>query len=307
MEQNQNEEFLVYEFDQINVNADQQEVDLDDQSVVLSTYEFPSFYDMAVDAISKDFNSTHLIMEELDGVNVIYDIFDSEALEKWLDIDTYFELKPFPIERFELFNRLLLHQFQTLAYNRPRASWSTLRNQATQSVIEGFEDEFSDLPIQGMHNESWECLAPELRICFMFRSFKIKPSILLQVSRILAGSLMFPGLNLIGKKSLLDMFNNYNVIEYLDHYFPTSKYDSDEYLKFIRFDLVPDEWKLIVVKHEFENSFRFLNVHGKTEEKPYHKAMRGPPPDQWYTLLRRKFIFRSLKYTKRLIRNLLDY
>nr|AGF43592.1 P7-2 [Rice black streaked dwarf virus] len=290
------------------------EFDPHDPEINLVNQEFDEddYTDLDVNLLSDDLSCLNLIAtriknapeytaEIFDSFDVplpFAELLDQEIGEEWCDISNFMDLRIVEDENdFEFVSSHITRHLLIVLNSNPNVLWTSTCLLAKLSLIQHVNN-FDVINYWEAMNRRWELITDELKMGFVFRAFNLKSNQFEVVTKLLSDSLFCPGISVIGKLSMIPMLTVHSIPEYLDHWFRTDDFSSDNFLSFIRLgEITVPKWKKVVVQ------FYLRQVFSRVRTKV---LIANTDVDYWYSLFMRTLIFKSMLRTKTLIKKILN-
>ncbi|AAY27970.1 ORF2 [Mal de Rio Cuarto virus] len=239
------------------------------------------------------------IFEKIDRIpNFVY-LFETEIIDNWNDYDLFADLRVTDTsDEFYTLSSMLTEHMQSIITLLPSILWPMV-SQLTKSNVFQAADDVNITNYWRLMDRRWDFIDEQLRVQFIFRAYDLRAYQNGRVSQILSNSLLFAGLNLIGKRSCIPINSNFSIPDYLDYWFPTDDYHSDNYLIFIKFNETKNSgWKKIVVQYYLRKVFSKI----RTGILIAHIDV-----DFWYNVFMRTLVRKEMIHTKNLIKSVLNF
>nr|QGN19633.1 nonstructural protein P7-2 [Maize rough dwarf virus]QGN19646.1 nonstructural protein P7-2 [Maize rough dwarf virus]QGN19659.1 nonstructural protein P7-2 [Maize rough dwarf virus]QGN19672.1 nonstructural protein P7-2 [Maize rough dwarf virus]QGN19685.1 nonstructural protein P7-2 [Maize rough dwarf virus] len=290
------------------------EFDPSDPEVDLVNQEFDEddYTDLDVNLLSDDLSCLNLvatriknspedtaeIFNSFDVPLPFAELLDQEIGDEWCDIHNFADLRIVENENdFEFVSSHITRHLLIVLNSNPNILWTSTCLLAKLSLIQHVEN-FDVINYWEAMNRRWELMTDELKIGFVFRAFNLKSNQFEVIMKLLGDSLLYPGINVIGKLSMVPMFTVHSIPAYLDHWFQTDDFHSDRFLSFIRFgEITVPKWKKVVVQ------FYLRQVFSRVRTKV---LIANTDVDYWYFLFMKTLVFKSMLNTKNMIKKILN-
>nr|WNT94290.1 P7-2 [Southern rice black-streaked dwarf virus] len=285
-----------------------------DPEVNLISQDFDDYdyHDLEVNSLSEDLSDMNLmatriknfpddtfeVFESLDAPPPLASLIYSEVSDEWCDIDNFLDIRVVNDEsQFEFVNSHINSRLLITLNSNPNILWTAVGLLTKISLLQEFEN-FEILNYWQAMERRWDLMNDELKIGFVFRAFDLKQNQFELLTKLLGDSLFFAGINLIGKSSMLPMLTVHSISDYIDHWFPTECYSSDNFMSFIKCHTITvPKWKKIVVQFYLRQIFS----RSRTQVLMAHVDI-----DHWYDVFMKTLVFKSMRKTKKMLKNILN-
>nr|WNT94433.1 P7-2 [Southern rice black-streaked dwarf virus] len=285
-----------------------------DPEVNLISQDFDDYdyHDLEVNSLSEDLSDMNLmatriknfpddtfeVFESLDAPPPLASLIYSEVSDEWCDIDNFLDIRVVNDEsQFEFVNSHINSRLLITLNSNPNILWTAVGLLTKISLLQEFEN-FEILNYWQAMERRWDLMNDDLKIGFVFRAFDLKQNQFELLTKLLRDSLFFAGINLIGKSSMLPMLTVHSISDYIDHWFPTECYSSDNFMSFIkRHTITVPKWKKIVVQFYLRQIFS----RSRTQVLMAHVDI-----DHWYDVFMKTLVFKSMRKTKKMLKNILN-
>nr|WNT94693.1 P7-2 [Southern rice black-streaked dwarf virus] len=285
-----------------------------DPEVNLISQDFDDYdyHDLEVNSLSEDLSDMNLmatriknfpddtfeVFESLDAPPPLASLIYSEVSDEWCDIDNFLDIRVVNDEsQFEFVNSHINSRLLITLNSNPNILWTTVGLLTKISLLQEFEN-FEILNYWQAMERRWDLMNDDLKIGFVFRAFDLKQNQFELLTKLLGDSLFFAGINLIGKSSMLPMLTVHSISDYIDHWFPTECYSSDNFMSFIKCHTITvPKWKKIVVQFYLRQIFS----RSRTQVLMAHVDI-----DHWYNVFMKTLVFKSMRKTKKMLKNILN-
>nr|AJD20255.1 P7-2 [Southern rice black-streaked dwarf virus] len=285
-----------------------------DPEVNLISQDFDDYdyHDLEVNSLSEDLSDMNLmatriknfpddtfeVFESLDAPPPLASLIYSEVSDEWCDIDNFLDIRVVNDEsQFEFVNSHINSRLLITLNSNPNILWTTVGLLTKISLLQEFEN-FEILNYWQAMERRWDLMNDDLKIGFVFRAFDLKQNQFELLTKLLGDSLFFAGINLIGKSSMLPMLTVHSISDYIDHWFPTECYSSDNFMSFIKCHTITvPKWKKIVVQFYLRQIFS----RSRTQVLMAHVDI-----DHWYDVFMKTLVFKSMRKTKKMLKNILN-
>nr|AEI59016.1 S7-2 [Southern rice black-streaked dwarf virus] len=285
-----------------------------DPEVNLISQDFDDYdyHDLEVNSLSEDLSDMNLmatriknfpddtfeVFESLDAPPPLASLIYSEVSDEWCDIDNFLDIRVVNDEsRFEFVNSHINSRLLITLNSNPNILWTAVGLLTKISLLQEFEN-FEILNYWQAMERRWDLMNDDLKIGFVFRAFDLKQNQFELLTKLLGDSLFFAGINLIGKSSMLPMLTVHSISDYIDHWFPTECYSSDNFMSFIKCHTITvPKWKKIVVQFYLRQIFS----RSRTQVLMAHVDI-----DHWYDVFMKTLVFKSMRKTKKMLKNILN-
>nr|WNT94381.1 P7-2 [Southern rice black-streaked dwarf virus] len=285
-----------------------------DPEVNLISQDFDDYdyHDLEVNSLSEDLSDLNLmatriknfpddtfeVFESLDAPPPLASLIYSEVSDEWCDIDNFLDIRVVNDEsQFEFVNSHINSRLLVTLNSNPNILWTTVGLLTKISLLQEFEN-FEILNYWQAMERRWDLMNDDLKIGFVFRAFDLKQNQFELLTKLLRDSLFFAGINLIGKSSMLPMLTVHSISDYIDHWFPTECYSSDNFMSFIKCHTITvPKWKKIVVQFYLRQIFS----RSRTQVLMAHVDI-----DHWYDVFMKTLVFKSMRKTKKMLKNILN-
>nr|WNT94524.1 P7-2 [Southern rice black-streaked dwarf virus] len=285
-----------------------------DPEVNLISQDFDDYdyHDLEVNSLSEDLSDMNLmatriknfpddtfeVFESLDAPPPLASLIYSEVSDEWCDIDNFLDIRVVNDEsQFEFVNSHINSRLLVTLNSNPNILWTTVGLLTKISLLQEFEN-FEILNYWQAMERRWDLMNDDLKIGFVFRAFDLKQNQFELLTKLLRDSLFFAGINLIGKSSMLPMLTVHSISDYIDHWFPTECYSSDNFMSFIKCHTITvPKWKKIVVQFYLRQIFS----RSRTQVLMAHVDI-----DHWYDVFMKTLVFKSMRKTKKMLKNILN-
>nr|WNT94316.1 P7-2 [Southern rice black-streaked dwarf virus] len=290
------------------------EFDPFDPEVNLISQDFDDYdyHDLEVNSLSEDLSDMNLmatriknfpddtfeVFESLDAPPPLASLIYSEVSDEWCDIDNFLDIRVVNDEsQFEFVNSHINSRLLITLNSNPNILWTAVGLLTKISLLQEFEN-FEILNYWQAMERRWDLMNDDLKIGFVFRAFDLKQNQFELLTKLLRDSLFFAGINLIGKSSMLPMLTVHSISDYIDHWFPTECYSSDNFMSFIKCHTITvPKWKKIVVQFYLRQIFS----RSRTQVLMAHVDI-----DHWYDVFMKTLVFKSMRKTKKMLKNILN-
>nr|AJD20243.1 P7-2 [Southern rice black-streaked dwarf virus] len=290
------------------------EIDPLDPEVNLISQDFDDYdyHDLEVNSLSEDLSDMNLmatriknfpddtfeVFESLDAPPPLASLIYSEVSDEWCDIDNFLDIRVVNDEsQFEFVNSHINSRLLITLNSNPNILWTAVGLLTKISLLQEFEN-FEILNYWQAMERRWDLMNDDLKIGFVFRAFDLKQNQFELLTKLLGDSLFFAGINLIGKSSMLPMLTVHSISDYIDHWFPTECYSSDNFMSFIKCHTITvPKWKKIVVQFYLRQIFS----RSRTQVLMAHVDI-----DHWYDVFMKTLVFKSMRKTKKMLKNILN-
>nr|AJD20263.1 P7-2 [Southern rice black-streaked dwarf virus] len=285
-----------------------------DPEVNLISQDFDDYdyHDLEVNSLSEDLSDMNLmatriknfpddtfeVFESLDAPPPLASLIYSEVSDEWCDIDNFLDIRVVNDEsQFEFVNSHINSRLLITLNSNPNILWTAVGLLTKISLLQEFEN-FEILNYWQAMERRWDLMNDDLKIGFVFRAFDLKRNQFELLTKLLGDSLFFAGINLIGKSSMLPMLTVHSISDYIDHWFPTECYSSDNFMSFIKCHTITvPKWKKIVVQFYLRQIFS----RSRTQVLMAHVDI-----DHWYDVFMKTLVFKSMRKTKKMLKNILN-
>nr|AJD20265.1 P7-2 [Southern rice black-streaked dwarf virus] len=285
-----------------------------DPEVNLISQDFDDYdyHDLEVNSLSEDLSDMNLmatriknfpddtfeVFESLDAPPPLASLIYSEVSDEWCDIDNFLDIRVVNDEsQFEFVNSHINSRLLITLNPNPNILWTAVGLLTKISLLQEFEN-FEILNYWQAMERRWDLMNDDLKIGFVFRAFDLKQNQFELLTKLLGDSLFFAGINLIGKSSMLPMLTVHSISDYIDHWFPTECYSSDNFMSFIKCHTITvPKWKKIVVQFYLRQIFS----RSRTQVLMAHVDI-----DHWYDIFMKTLVFKSMRKTKKMLKNILN-
>nr|WNT94498.1 P7-2 [Southern rice black-streaked dwarf virus] len=285
-----------------------------DPEVNLISQDFDDYdyHDLEVNSLSEDLSDMNLmatriknfpddtfeVFESLDAPPPLASLIYSEVSDEWCDIDNFLDIRVVNDEsQFEFVNSHINSRLLITLNSNPNILWTAVGLLTKISLLQEFEN-FEILNYWQAMERRWDLMNDDLKIGFVFRAFDLKQNQFELLTKLLGDSLFFAGINLIGKSSMLPMLTVHSISDYIDHWFPTECYSSDNFMSFIKCHTITvPKWKKIVVQFYLRQIFS----RSRTQVLMSHVDI-----DHWYDVFMKTLVFKSMRKTKKMLKNILN-
>ncbi|AEV91053.1 P7-2 [Southern rice black-streaked dwarf virus] len=285
-----------------------------DPEVNLISQDFDDYdyHDLEVNSLSEDLSDMNLmatriknfpddtfeVFESLDAPPPLASLIYSEVSDEWCDIDNFLDIRVVNDEsQFEFVNSHINSRLLITLNSNPNILWTAVGLLTKISLLQEFEN-FEILNYWQAMERRWDLMNDDLKIGFVFRAFDLKQNQFELLTKLLGDSLFFAGINLIGKSSMLPMLTVHSISDYIDHWFPTECYSSDNFMSFIKCHTITvPKWKKIVVQFYLRQIFS----RSRTQVLMAHVDI-----DHWYDVFMKTLVFKSMRKTKKMLKNILN-
>nr|AWK21541.1 ORF7b [Southern rice black-streaked dwarf virus]WNT94407.1 P7-2 [Southern rice black-streaked dwarf virus]WNT94459.1 P7-2 [Southern rice black-streaked dwarf virus]WNT94472.1 P7-2 [Southern rice black-streaked dwarf virus]WNT94628.1 P7-2 [Southern rice black-streaked dwarf virus] len=285
-----------------------------DPEVNLISQDFDDYdyHDLEVNSLSEDLSDMNLmatriknfpddtfeVFESLDAPPPLASLIYSEVSDEWCDIDNFLDIRVVNDEsQFEFVNSHINSRLLITLNSNPNILWTAVGLLTKISLLQEFEN-FEILNYWQAMERRWDLMNDDLKIGFVFRAFDLKQNQFELLTKLLRDSLFFAGINLIGKSSMLPMLTVHSISDYIDHWFPTECYSSDNFMSFIKCHTITvPKWKKIVVQFYLRQIFS----RSRTQVLMAHVDI-----DHWYDVFMKTLVFKSMRKTKKMLKNILN-
>nr|WNT94511.1 P7-2 [Southern rice black-streaked dwarf virus] len=285
-----------------------------DSEVNLISQDFDDYdyHDLEVNSLSEDLSDMNLmatriknfpddtfeVFESLDAPPPLASLIYSEVSDEWCDIDNFLDIRVVNDEsQFEFVNSHINSRLLITLNSNPNILWTAVGLLTKISLLQEFEN-FEILNYWQAMERRWDLMNDDLKIGFVFRAFDLKQNQFELLTKLLRDSLFFAGINLIGKSSMLPMLTVHSISDYIDHWFPTECYSSDNFMSFIKCHTITvPKWKKIVVQFYLRQIFS----RSRTQVLMAHVDI-----DHWYDVFMKTLVFKSMRKTKKMLKNILN-
>nr|AJD20257.1 P7-2 [Southern rice black-streaked dwarf virus] len=285
-----------------------------DPEVNLISQDFDDYdyHDLEVNSLSEDLSDMNLmatriknfpddtfeVFESLDAPPPLASLIYSEVSDEWCDIDNFLDIRVVNDEsQFEFVNSHINSRLLITLNSNPNILWTAVGLLTKISLLQEFEN-FEILNYWQAMERRWDLMNDDLKIGFVFRAFDLKQNQSELLTKLLRDSLFFAGINLIGKSSMLPMLTVHSISDYIDHWFPTECYSSDNFMSFIKCHTITvPKWKKIVVQFYLRQMFS----RSRTQVLMAHVDI-----DHWYDVFMKTLVFKSMRKTKKMLKNILN-
>nr|AFD23323.1 P7-2 [Southern rice black-streaked dwarf virus] len=285
-----------------------------DPEVNLISQDFDDYdyHDLEVNSLSEDLSDMNLmatriknfpddtfeVFESLDAPPPLASLIYSEVSDEWCDIDNFLDIRVVNDEsQFEFVNSHINSRLLITLNSNPNILWTAVGLLTKISLLQEFEN-FEILNYWQAMERRWDLMNDDLKIGFVFRAFDLKQNQFELLTKLLGDSLFFAGINLIGKSSMLPMLTVHSISDYIDHWFPTECYASDNFMSFIKCHTITvPKWKKIVVQFYLRQIFS----RSRTQVLMAHVDI-----DHWYDVFMKTLVFKSMRKTKKMLKNILN-
>nr|WNT94394.1 P7-2 [Southern rice black-streaked dwarf virus] len=285
-----------------------------DPEVNLISQDFDDYdyHDLEVNSLSEDLSDMNLmatriknfpddtfeVFESLDAPPPLASLIYSEVSDEWCDIDNFLDIRVVNDEsQFEFVNSHINSRLLITLNSNPNILWTAVGLLTKISLLQEFEN-FEILNYWQAMERRWDLMNDDLKIGFVFRAFDLKQNQFELLTKLLRDSLFFAGINLIGKSSMLPMLTVHSISDYIDHWFPTECYSSDNFMSFIKcHTFTVPKWKKIVVQFYLRQIFS----RSRTQVLMAHVDI-----DHWYDVFMKTLVFKSMRKTKKMLKNILN-
>nr|WNT94654.1 P7-2 [Southern rice black-streaked dwarf virus] len=285
-----------------------------DPEVNLISQDFDDYdyHDLEVNSLSEDLSDMNLmatriknfpddtfeVFESLDAPPPLASLIYSEVSDEWCDIDNFLDIRVVNDEsQFEFVNSHINSRLLITLNSNPNILWTAVGLLTKISLLQEFEN-FEILNYWQAMERRWDLMNDDLKIGFVFRAFDLKQNQFELLTKLLGDSLFFAGINLIGKSSMLPMLTVHSISDYIDHWFPTECYSSDNFMSFIKCHTITvPKWKKIVVQFYLRQVFS----RSRTQVLMAHVDI-----DHWYDVFMKTLVFKSMRKTKKMLKNILN-
>nr|WNT94329.1 P7-2 [Southern rice black-streaked dwarf virus] len=285
-----------------------------DPEVNLISQDFDDYdyHDLEVNSLSEDLSDMNLmatriknfpddtfeVFESLDAPPPLASLIYSEVSDEWCDIDNFLDIRVVNDEaQFEFVNSHINSRLLITLNSNPNILWTAVGLLTKISLLQEFEN-FEILNYWQAMERRWDLMNDDLKIGFVFRAFDLKQNQFELLTKLLGDSLFFAGINLIGKSSMLPMLTVHSISDYIDHWFPTECYSSDNFMSFIKCHTITvPKWKKIVVQFYLRQIFS----RSRTQVLMAHVDI-----DHWYDVFMKTLVFKSMRKTKKMLKNILS-
>nr|AEV59863.1 P7.2 protein [Southern rice black-streaked dwarf virus] len=285
-----------------------------DPEVNLISQDFDDYdyHDLEVNSLSEDLSDMNLmatriknfpddtfeVFESLDAPPPLASLIYSEVSDEWCDIDNFLDIRVVNDEsQFEFVNSHINSRLLITLNSNPNILWTAVGLLTKISLLQEFEN-FEILNYWQAMERRWDLMNDDLKIGFVFRAFDLKQNQFELLTKLLGDSLFFAGINLIGKSSMLPMLTVHSIPDYIDHWFPTECYSSDNFMSFIKCHTITvPKWKKIVVQFYLRQIFS----RSRTQVLMAHVDI-----DHWYDVFMKTLVFKSMRKTKKMLKNILN-
>nr|WNT94615.1 P7-2 [Southern rice black-streaked dwarf virus] len=285
-----------------------------DPEVNLISQDFDDYdyHDLEVNSLSEDLSDMNLmatriknfpddtfeVFESLDAPPPLASLIYSEVSDEWCDIDNFLDIRVVNDEsQFEFVNSHINSRLLITLNSNPNVLWTAVGLLTKISLLQEFEN-FEILNYWQAMERRWDLMNDDLKIGFVFRAFDLKQNQFELLTKLLRDSLFFAGINLIGKSSMLPMLTVHSISDYIDHWFPTECYSSDNFMSFIKCHTITvPKWKKIVVQFYLRQIFS----RSRTQVLMAHVDI-----DHWYDVFMKTLVFKSMRKTKKMLKNILN-
>nr|WNT94277.1 P7-2 [Southern rice black-streaked dwarf virus] len=270
------------------------------------------YHDLEVNSLSEDLSDMNLmatriknfpddtfeVFESLDAPPPLASLIYSEVSDEWCDIDNFLAIRVVNDEsQFEFVNSHINSRLLITLNSNPNILWTAVGLLTKISLLQEFEN-FEILNYWQAMERRWDLMNDDLKIGFVFRAFDLKQNQFELLTKLLGDSLFFAGINLIGKSSMLPMLTVHSISDYIDHWFPTECYSSDNFMSFIKCHAITvPKWKKIVVQFYLRQIFS----RSRTQVLMAHVDI-----DHWYDVFMKTLVFKSMRKTKKMLKNILN-
>nr|WNT94602.1 P7-2 [Southern rice black-streaked dwarf virus] len=285
-----------------------------DPEVNLISQDFDDYdyHDLEVNSLSEDLSDMNLmatriknfpddtfeVFESLDAPPPLASLIYSEVSDEWCDIDNFLDIRVVNDEsQFEFVNSHINSRLLITLNSNPNILWTAVGLLTKISLLQEFEN-FEILNYWQAMERRWDLMNDDLKIGFVFIAFDLKQNQFELLTKLLGDSLFFAGINLIGKSSMLPMLTVHSISDYIDHWFPTECYSSDNFMSFIKCHTITvPKWKKIVVQFYLRQIFS----RSRTQVLMAHVDI-----DHWYDVFMKTLVFKSMRKTKKMLKNILN-
>lgn len=285
-----------------------------DPEVNLISQDFDDYdyHDLEVNSLSEDLSDMNLmatriknfpddtfeVFESLDAPPPLASLIYSEVSDEWCDIDNFLDIRVVNDEsQFEFVNSHINSRLLITLNSNPNILWTAVGLLTKISLLQEFEN-FEILNYWQAMERRWDLMNDDLKIGFVFRAFDLKQNQFELLTKLLGDSLFFAGINLIGKSSMLPMLTVHSISDYIDHWFPTECYSSDNFMSFIKCHTITvPKWKKIVVQFYLRQIFS----RSRTQVLMAHVDI-----DHWYDVFMKTLVVKSMRKTKKMLKNILN-
>nr|AJD20247.1 P7-2 [Southern rice black-streaked dwarf virus]AJD20251.1 P7-2 [Southern rice black-streaked dwarf virus]AJD20253.1 P7-2 [Southern rice black-streaked dwarf virus]AJD20261.1 P7-2 [Southern rice black-streaked dwarf virus] len=285
-----------------------------DPEVNLISQDFDDYdyHDLEVNSLSEDLSDMNLmatriknfpddtfeVFESLDAPPPLASLIYSEVSDEWCDIDNFLDIRVVNDEsQFEFVNSHINSRLLITLNSNPNILWTAVGLLTKISLLQEFEN-FEILNYWQAMERRWDLMNDDLKIGFVFRAFDLKQNQFELLTKLLGDSLFFAGINLIGKSSMLPMLTVHSISDYIDHWFPTECYSSDNFMSFIKCHTITvPKWKKIVVQ------FYLRQIFSRSRAQV---LMAHVDIDHWYDVFMKTLVFKSMRKTKKMLKNILN-
>nr|WNT94550.1 P7-2 [Southern rice black-streaked dwarf virus] len=285
-----------------------------DPEVNLISQDFDDYdyHDLEVNSLSEDLSDMNLmatriknfpddtfeVFESLDAPPPLASLIYSEVSDEWCDFDNFLDIRVVNDEsQFEFVNSHINSRLLITLNSNPNILWTAVGLLTKISLLQEFEN-FEILNYWQAMERRWDLMNDDLKIGFVFRAFDLKQNQFELLTKLLGDSLFFAGINLIGKSSMLPMLTVHSISDYIDHWFPTECYSSDNFMSFIKCHTITvPKWKKIVVQFYLRQIFS----RSRTQVLMAHVDI-----DHWYDVFMKTLVFKSMRKTKKMLKNILN-
>nr|WNT94446.1 P7-2 [Southern rice black-streaked dwarf virus] len=285
-----------------------------DPEVNLISQDFDDYdyHDLEVNSLSEDLSDMNLmatriknfpddtfeVFESLDAPPPLASLIYSEVSDEWCDIDNFLDIRVVNDEsQFEFVNSHINSRLLITLNSNPNILWTAVGLLTKISLLQEFEN-FEILNYWQAMERRWDLMNDDLKIGFVFRAFDLKQNQFELLTKLLRDSLFFAGINLIGKSSMLPMLTVHSISDYIDHWFPTECYSSDNFMSFIKCHTITvPKWKKIVVQFYLRQIFS----RSRTQVLMAHVDI-----DHWYDVFMKTLVFKSMRKTKKMLKDILN-
>nr|AJD20259.1 P7-2 [Southern rice black-streaked dwarf virus] len=285
-----------------------------DPEVNLISQDFDDYdyLDLEVNSLSEDLSDMNLmatriknfpddtfeVFESLDAPPPLASLIYSEVSDEWCDIDNFLDIRVVNDEsQFEFVNSHINSRLLITLNSNPNIVWTAVGLLTKISLLQEFEN-FEILNYWQAMERRWDLMNDDLKIGFVFRAFDLKQNQFELLTKLLRDSLFFAGINLIGKSSMLPMLTVHSISDYIDHWFPTECYSSDNLMSFIKCHTITvPKWKKIVVQFYLRQMFS----RSRTLVLMAHVDI-----DHWCDVFMKTLVFKSMRKTKKMLKNILN-